>query len=226
MRIRPMVSSVVFLVLALGVAACTSGGAPSASIVGGSRSGGPSGTATAGGGVGAPGSSSKGPDANAKGTVTVTSGGKVVCVITISGGSGSCNVNSLDFKPGSLQFTGSYNPGSGAKIQTNTETVQLIRSNSTPTMMLSTPSLRFGHEQGEQIRVTVKPQFAGTPVGDVTILDGGAPVCVIKLASAAGSCTLRAGQLAVGTHHLFASFPGDTDFKPSVTANQPLTVTK
>jgi hypothetical protein len=49
----------------------------------------------------------------AAGTVTVTSHGKVVCVITLKNGTGSCKVSTKGDKPGIASYTGTYNGGVG-----------------------------------------------------------------------------------------------------------------
>jgi hypothetical protein len=228
MRIRPVpvVRGAVFLALALGVASCTSGGAATASNGSLSGSSGPNGTATVVGGDGN-GSSSGGLSAGGKGTVTITSGGKVVCVITLKGSTGSCQVSSAGYQPGTLQFTGSYNTGSGS-VQSKTINVQLERAPTTTTIALSAGTVQYGHEQSERIQVRVAPKYSGTPDGKVTVvLDGSKTLCVITMTSAAGSCTLSASQLAAGSHKLSAAYPGSTVFQPSRTGlSATLTVTK
>jgi hypothetical protein len=223
MRIRrdPVVRSVVFLALALGVASCTSG-SPTASIVGQSGSSGPNGTATVVGGSGNGG----GLSAGGKGTVTVTSGGKVVCVITLKGKTGSCQVSSAGYKLGTLQFTGSYNTGSG-NVQSNTVNVQLEKMPTTTTIALSAGTVKYGHEQTDRVQVRVTPKVSGKPDGKVTVvLDNSKVLCTITLSSAAGSCTLPASEVPVGRHKLTASYPGSADFQPSWTGASALTVTK
>jgi hypothetical protein len=61
-------------------------------------------------------STAKAPVVKPTGTVTVRSGGKVVCVITLGkNGTGTCKVNTANYKPGQVAFTGSYDGGSGFK---------------------------------------------------------------------------------------------------------------
>jgi hypothetical protein len=48
------------------------------------------------------------------GTVTVRSGSKVVCVITLSNnGTGTCKVGTAGYIPGKVTYTGTYNGGTG-----------------------------------------------------------------------------------------------------------------
>lgn len=99
MRLRPIVSCVVLLGAALGIAGCSSSGTP------------------------APGASSGGKPT---GTVTVRSGGKVVCVITLDkNGTGTCKVNTANYRPGKVTFTGTYNGSGNFKSGNGTTTLTL-----------------------------------------------------------------------------------------------------
>jgi hypothetical protein len=106
MRVRPLVLCVVLLGAALGAAGCSSSGTPDGS---------PSGKAS----VGKP-----------TGTVTVRSGSKVVCVITLDkNGTGTCKVSTKDYTPGKVTYTGTYNGGAGFKSGSGTTTVTLLPAN-------------------------------------------------------------------------------------------------
>lgn len=75
------------------------------------------------------GSDAPAPDRTLTGTVTVKSQGKVVCVITLKGGKGSCKVNTQHYAPGTVQFSASYGGGSGFKpSQSSTVNVKLTKA--------------------------------------------------------------------------------------------------
>jgi hypothetical protein len=58
--------------------------------------------------------------------VTVTSGGKVVCVITLDqNGTGTCQVGTAGDKPGKITFTGTYNGGTKFNSGSATATVTI-----------------------------------------------------------------------------------------------------
>ena len=83
MRVRSLVLCVVLLAAALGAAGCSSSGASSGG---------------------------KAPVGKPGGTVTVKSGGKVVCVITLDkNGTGTCKVSTAQYAPGKVTYTGTYN---------------------------------------------------------------------------------------------------------------------
>jgi hypothetical protein len=103
MRVRPLVLGVVLLGAALGAAGCSSSGTPGAS------------------------SSAKAPVGKPGGTVTVTSGGKVVCVITLNkNGTGTCKVSTANHAPGKYTFTGTYNGSGGFKSESGSTTLTVL----------------------------------------------------------------------------------------------------
>jgi Bacterial Ig-like domain (group 3) len=203
MRLRPLVLCAVFFTTALAVAGCSSGGTPA--------------TAAA----------SSGAAAGAAGAVTVKAGGKVVCVITIKGGRGSCQVSTLDYAPGTVKFNASYSGGTGSKpSRPATASLQLLQAATKTSLSLSTATVTSGHEQAERLGVRVVPQFMGTPAGKITVRAGSTVVCVMTLVSGTGSCTLTANEFAAGSYPLVASYPGSTDFAGSASVKQTLAVTK
>jgi len=60
------------------------------------------------------------------GTVTVKDGNKVVCVMTIKAGQGTCKVSTKNYAPGTLRFDASYSGGSGYKPSHGSATVTLV----------------------------------------------------------------------------------------------------
>jgi predicted lipoprotein with Yx(FWY)xxD motif len=99
MRIRPLVLSAVLAgAVVLGAAGCSSSGS----------------------------ASSKAPAGKPTGTVTVMSGGKVVCTITLDqNGTGTCKVSNANDKPGQITYTGSYNGDGSYKSGTGAVTITL-----------------------------------------------------------------------------------------------------
>jgi hypothetical protein len=60
------------------------------------------------------------------GTVTVKDGNKVVCVMTIKAGKGTCKVSTKTYAPGTLRFDATYSGGSGYKPSHGSATVKLV----------------------------------------------------------------------------------------------------
>ena len=101
---------------------------------------------------------------------------------------------------------------------------RVAKATSKTTLALSAAKVVYGHEQSEQVSVRVLPRYSGTPGGNVTVEAGSAGVCNITLMSGAGSCTLAAGALGVGTSYLTAVYVGNPDFGGSASARVALTV--
>jgi hypothetical protein len=132
MRIRPLILWVVLLGAALGAVGCSSSGAPAS----GASSNGAPGASSNGPGASssAPGASSSGkaPVGKPGGTVTVRSGNKVVCVITLDkNGTGTCKVSTANYTPGKVTFTGTYNGSGGFKSGSGTTTLTVRPANQT-----------------------------------------------------------------------------------------------
>jgi hypothetical protein len=64
------------------------------------------------------------------------------------------------------------------------------------------------------------------PTGTVTIKASATTLCVIKLSSGKGSCTLSAKRLKAGTYRLVATYGGSKNFKGSTSAKETLTIAK
>jgi hypothetical protein len=87
------------------------------------------------------------------------------------------------------------------------------------------PGLTRGKEQTEKIAVHVTGPR--TPTAKVTVKSGSTTVGTITLnASGVGTCFLTASQLAVGTYHLVASYPGSYGLARSSSTSVPVTVVK
>jgi hypothetical protein len=178
----------------------------------------------------APVSTASGPAAVGKpvsgGTVTVKQGNKVICVMTVVNGKGTCKVPATKFGLGTSQIYGTYSGGGrSASIP-----MTVIPAGTVTTLALAPATVTYGQEQAEHLSVTVTPAHGGTPTGTVTVLSGRAPVCVITLAAAnggaQGSCTLAATKLPVGSAPLSATYPGDRSYGGSISAPKTLTVVK
>lgn len=100
MRVRPLVLSVVLIGAALGAVGCSSSAAT------------------------APRAAATGKPA---GTVTVRSGGKVVCVITLDkNGTGTCKVSTAGKPPGKFTYTGTYSGSAGFKPGSGSTTLTIV----------------------------------------------------------------------------------------------------
>jgi Bacterial Ig-like domain (group 3) len=162
------------------------------------------------------------------GTVTVTSGGRTVCVSHVgANGSGTCSPGATRFPAGTVSAVAAYGGAPGlAPSSLGTIKLTVAKATSRTTLALSAARISYGHEQAERLTVTVSPRYAGTPAGSVTLKAGRTVVCVVKLASGKGSCRLTARELEAASYHLVADYGGSADFGSSVSAAKTLTVLK
>jgi hypothetical protein len=161
------------------------------------------------------------------GSVTVSSGSRTVCTATLASGTASCTVPATALAPGSVQLTASYagDPDFGSSVS-SASSLAVSAASSTTSLAAGAASVPYGHEQAETISVGVAPQFSGTPGGQVAIASGSRTVCTAALASGSASCTVPATAFAPGQVQLTASYAGDADFGPSVSAARQFAVTR
>lgn len=147
------------------------------------------------------------------GTINVT-GADINCTITLSGGSGSCNVvfNTIGIKSITATYSGDSNYLGSFALQAHT-----VKNSSTTsiTSFVSEPSL-----PGDPITVNFMVTGAGvTPTGNgtttgVTITgqeSGCAGLQILTLGT--GSCTISFGT--AGTKLIMAAYTGDVNYTPS-----------
>jgi hypothetical protein len=160
------------------------------------------------------------------GTVTVKQGDKVICVMKVVNGKGTCVVPARNFGIGGSQIYGTYSGGGRSQPITMT-----ITPGTTASALTITPAkVAYANEQAAHLSVKVTAVHGGTPTGTVSVTSGATTVCLITLAAAKGggaqgSCALPAKKLPAGSQPLVASYPGDHWYRPSA-ARATLTVSK
>jgi hypothetical protein len=160
------------------------------------------------------------------GQVTVKAGSSGLCIITLSGGAGSCTLAATKLRPGTYQLSASYSGDTVYHGSTSAQHTLTVAAEPTSTgLSLSTGTVKFGHEQPEDLTVTVKPAFSGTAAGKVTIKTGSTGICTITLVEGKGSCTLSASKLRPGTYTLTATYTATSLYAASTSPQKTLTVT-
>jgi hypothetical protein len=159
------------------------------------------------------------------GQVTVKAGSVSLCTITLSSGTGSCTPAATKLRPGTYQLTASYGGDTVYHGSTSAQHTLTVMAEPTSTgLSMSTGTVKFGHEQSEDLTVTVKPAFGGTVAGKVTIKTGSTGLCTITLAKGKGSCTLSASTLRPGTYILTATYTATSLYAASTSPQKTLTV--
>ena len=136
---------------------------------------------------------------------------------------GSCQITEPAL--GSYSLTATY-PGDKAFDPSRTPAGRLTvsRARSHTTLQLSAGSVSYGNEKSITIKVTVAPQFTGTPTGKVKITAGQITLCTVQLSKGTGTCSPASPTvLGAGKAVLVASYPGDPGFNSS-SADATLTV--
>lgn len=166
----------------------------------------------------------------AGGTVTVKQGNKVICVMTVVNGTGTCKVPAKNFGTGTSQVYGSYSGAGQAGGRSQPVSMTVAAAPTVTALALSRPKASYGSEQAARLSVKVTAAHGGTPTGTVKVTSGAMTACLITLSAATGggaqgSCALAAKRLAAGARPLTASYAGDHWYLGSVSAATTLTIT-
>ncbi len=114
--------------------------------------------------------------------------------------------------------------GSAAGNYTVTVSPVTVTINPAPTS-ITLSNLVANASSGSTVTLTsyVTSTTIGTPTGSITLLDGTLPISTIPI-SAAGTAVFTINSLAAGPHTLTAVYDGSTNFTPSSSAPQLLTI--
>jgi hypothetical protein len=159
------------------------------------------------------------------GTVTVKEGNKVICVMTVVNGKGTCKVAASSIGVGTKSLVGNYS-GSGYKPATSVPlSVSVVKSATSTALSLSPAKVTYGDEQVARVTVRVTASGGETPTGRVLVRNGTTTICTITLSHGSGSCTLSARQLKAGSRPLSAVYGGDKADYGSTSAAKNMAVT-
>jgi hypothetical protein len=142
--------------------------------------------------------------------MVIITGADTNCNITLSSGSGSCNVifNTIGAKTLTATYSGDMNYVSSS----NTAAHTVVQGPSTATI---TSDLPDPSAVGQNVSVHVTVTGAGaTPLGTVAVTSG-ALNCSITLVGGSGSCNLVFPT--TGSFVINAAYSGDANYTPSAT---------
>ena len=158
------------------------------------------------------------------GTVTFKNSGTTVGSCTLSSGSCSTSVSGSTLGIGADSITAVFS-GSGT-YPSSTSTAQTVTvtgsSKTTPTVTVTPAHSTITTAQTDQVTVTVSGS-SPTPTGTVTLTSGSYNSGPTTLSGGSASITIPAGQLAVGSDTLTATYSGDTNYNGN-TGTAPVTV--
>ena len=153
------------------------------------------------------------PMGNASGTPTgsveVDDGNGNICTVSLSGGTGSCQLNNTPV--GTATLTAKYQGDINFDTSSDTEqhTVEPAPTTTIITADTPDPSI-FGFAYTVEVSVT---SATGTPMGTVTVDDGAGNQCTITLSAGMGSCQIN--NTPVGSNTLTATYNGSGSFTTS-----------
>ena len=140
-----------------------------------------------------------------EGTVSVSDGQGGSCTITLSGGTGNCNLATDSI--GEKTITVRYNE-SDDYFSSNTATTHTVEIGNTTSTISDNPDPSAWEETiNLSVIVSPVPPAAGNPSGTVTIREGSLELCSGTLIAGSFSCQIS--DLTTGIHTITASYAGD-----------------
>ncbi len=152
------------------------------------------------------------------GTVTITSGGTTLGSGPVNSTTGTVTITTTTLPVGTDPITATYggDTNNGPATGTTTQTV----SKATTTVSLTSSLNPSSVNQAVTFTATVPSGVTGT----VTFLDGATTLGTGTISS--GTATFTTSTLNAGTHTITASYGGDTNYSPAVSAPLSQTVNK
>jgi len=149
------------------------------------------------------------------GTVAIEDGRGATCNITLSAGSGSCQLATTSIAS-PLTLTGNYSGNATYSPSSDTEPHSVNAAATSTSIVSRTPvNTVAGQPYSVSIAVAVTAPGAGSATGSVAVNDGNGQSCNATLTAGAGSCSLT--SVATGSLTLGASYAGTTNFSSSST---------
>jgi len=157
--------------------------------------------------------------------VTFSNGDTSIGTGATAGGVATLITQSLPV--GANSITATYPGDTNFATSTSSPSAQTVNPSATTTGIKSTPNpAAYGVPITFTAWIRPTPSIANNgllPSGEtVTFLDGG--IAIGTGTTSNGTATLTTSALALGGHNITASYPGDTNYLPSVSASLPQTV--
>ena len=144
------------------------------------------------------------------GTVTFKEGTTTLGQGTVSNGQATLNYSFATLGWNSIVAT--YSGDANFLPSTSPRLKQVVLKAPTATALTSSPN---PSQLGQAVRftATVTGQYGGNPTGSITFKDGQTVLGQVQLSG--GVAHYKTSALVKGNHHIWASYGGDADFRPS-----------
>ena len=153
-----------------------------------------------------------------------------LCLVTLSGGTGSCRPGARALGAGQYRVRATYLGGASLRRSTSgTGDLRIGRAATRTILRLPAGTLSFGREHSGVFSVRILPRYSGTPGGEVAIFARAAGrrplrVCQIRLRQGRGSCRPAARALGRGRYLITARYRGSGNFTASASARLSLLI--
>lgn len=148
------------------------------------------------------------------GSVTFTDGGTTLGTVSLEA-DGTAAYTTSSLSTGTHSVVATYG-GDASRGPSASSAVAQVVSMASETVTLGASSASSTYGQSVTFTATVTPPGAGTPTGDVTFQDGATVLSTVTMSG--GQASLVIASLGVGPHSLTATYSGDANFQPAVTA--------
>jgi hypothetical protein len=162
------------------------------------------------------------------GSVTVKTGSKTLCIITLKGAAGTCKLARLQLSAGRHSLVADYQ-GSKSLVSSSSKplTLSVAKAPTSSALSLSRTTVTSRTEQSERFTAQVAvPAGMAYASGTVTVTSGSKRLCTITLIRGKGTCSLSVKELPVGTYEISARYGGSSELQPSTSLRRKLVVTK
>jgi hypothetical protein len=160
------------------------------------------------------------------GTVAVTDGSTPVCTINLADGD-TCSPSATAIPAGIDTLTATYSGDATYVPATSAATVTVDPAATSASLQVSgLPATFTGTSDIVTFTAGVTSAAAGTPTGSVTFNVNGDTYCSMPLSDGRADCTVSIYYLSAGRNAFSVSYSGDTDFAPSTSATQYLTIAR
>ncbi len=158
------------------------------------------------------------------GSVALSVAGTAIGSAKLSNGKGTLTASTAGIAPGTYPVTASFPGDSQYFASTGSVNIKVTAAAAVATTTLSISPTTIKTGASTNVTITVKGN-AGTPTGNVSLLDGTTVLATVPLSNGKASFSASSAGYPVGTYVLHATYAGNATYKGSSSGNVTVTVT-